>query len=552
MTSKQPPTSWQAFTTLIPHFYDLAQYVVERIDTYRPHLLLGLAHSGWLPVLAARALWEMQHNDPFPPSLRLNFGQEKLDPHIALWGETEHNDLGLSRAPDPFLAHVLWWAGQQTQWRHELVQMVTAVLPPNQTPRRILVVDEGFMEGTTYWPLLGLLSTVYPDAQIQFVAGQLLYWGRKATDAWLERHAPDTLNQLQKTVEQLEAHSDQRRQLRDALRWVATNTEDEDPYSLHCAPIHKDSQSIRLLTPYLPATTWLQIAPWAEQIILDGVRQAAIKQPKPLSPTARQRLTFKEHGDLPLSITLIYRMWQQGSLARRDVAAWGKLSPQQASQQLHLLFHRGEIAAQGWGSGTRYVPDPVYRPEFAETCGGPEANAYWVLPGRLLAGPHPLTEEGYRATAYEELDWLYDQGVDLLLDLAGRVKFNWHHGGDTAAHLDSYAAEKQFRFSRVMQPWTQYETPTLDQIHHLLETTTAALAAGRTVYLYSYRGTGRAALAAAAVLVAQGLTPSAAWAYLCQQWAKTAWGTYRRLPDTEGQRRLLLHLDKLLDAGNQL
>ncbi|MFO7680441.1 MAG: hypothetical protein R6X34_10355, partial [Chloroflexota bacterium] len=38
---------------------------------------------------------------PFPPTLRLNFGQEKLDPHVTLWGQTDHDELGLDRAPSP-------------------------------------------------------------------------------------------------------------------------------------------------------------------------------------------------------------------------------------------------------------------------------------------------------------------------------------------------------------------------------------------------------------------------------------------------------------------
>lgn len=539
-------TPWEAFTALIPGLHQFAQFVVEEIQRYQPDLVIGLAHSGWLPVLAAQTVWAMQQTTPFPPSLRLNFGQEKLDPHNDLWSETDHNDRGLDYAPAPFLAHVLWWAGEQAQWRAELRQMVTPLLGATPSPQRILIIDEGVMDGTTYWPLVGLLTAVYPQATILFSPGTFLHWGERATAAWLDQHAPDVLAQLNMARAPMHGFSPEWRQLQDALRWAAAGTEDGDPHSLHCPPVDAHSQTARLLSAYMPSTDWLRIAPWAQTVILHGVRQAALAQPGPLPPDKRQSYQRTQRAGLPTDIALMRHLWQKGSLTRRETAIWGRFTPKQASQELQQLYHRSYIAALGWGGGTRYVPDPVFRPEFAETSGGPDSNAYWVIPGRLLAGPHPLTEEGYRHAAYQGLSWLQSQGVDFLLDLVGPVEVPWNGGGDTAVHLGKYAAESQVAFIHKEVIWPQYDTPTRDQLQRMLHTLTVALAEGHPVYLYSYRGTGRAALAAAAYLVGQGQTPRDAWRTLSQQWAQTAWGPHRRLPDTERQRRFLLCLDEWL------
>ncbi|MFO7682256.1 MAG: hypothetical protein R6X34_19630 [Chloroflexota bacterium] len=542
----QPTTPSEQLAALIPDIHQFAQFVVAEILAYQPDLLIGLAHSGWLPVLAAQVVWETQQDAPFPPTLRLNFGQEKLDPHVTLWGQTDHNELGLDRAPTPFLAHVLYWAGEQAQWREELVELVTAVLGPHHTPQRILVVDEGIMDATTYWPLMGLLTAVYPQADILFSPGCFLHWGNKATAAWLEQHAPDVMPQLEAARAQLAEFGPERRQLHDALRWVAAGTEDDDPHSLHCAPVGEDGQSVRLLSAYMPVAQWLRIAPWAHTFILHAIQQLALTQSDPLSPKRRWSFQFNQRTGLPADITLMRLMWQKGSFTRRDVAAWGNFSPAKASRKLRSLYYDASIAALGWGGGTRYALDPVYCPKFAETYGGPNNNAYWIVPDRLLVGPHPLTAEGFCDSVQQGLVWLQTQGVTFLLDIAGPIDLPWQHGGDMAAHLQAYAAEHQYAFNYQQIPWSPHKTPTPDQLHQTLHTLESAQMAGHAVYLYSYRGTGRAALAAAAHLVGQGRSPCDAWRFLCQQWAQTVWGPYRRLPDTEGQRRFLLSLEEWL------
>ena len=545
MTTVSSPTPAESFAALAVGMHEFAQYLVAEILAFQPDLVIGLAHSGWLPVLAAQTVWETQQDTPFPPSLRLNFGQEKLEPHNDLWGQTDHNDAGLDRAPVPFLAHVLFWAGEQAQWREELVDMVTAVLSPHIIPRRILVVDEGVMDGTTYWPLMGLLTAVYPQVDILFCPGQFLHWGSKATDAWLEQYAPDVLLQLETARAQLDAYSPERRQLHNALRWAAAGTEDGDPYSLHCAPVDENSPSVRQLSAYMPADRWLSIAPWAYDRILGEVGQMALAHSGPLPPDKLRSYRFNQRAALPADIALMRRMWQKGSLTRRDTAVWGRLSLLEAGRMLQQLARRGDIATLGWGGGTRYAPDPVYHPEFAETYGGPDNNAYWVIPGKLLSGPHPLTNEGFRQAAYQGLAWLQTQGVDFLLDLAGPVDIPWHHGGGMAAHLETFAAETGYRFTYAQHPWTQYATPSIGQLLEMRRTLAAALADGHNVYLHSYRGTGRTAIAAAAYLVGQGRASLEVWRFLCQQWAQTTWGPYRRLPDTEGQRRFMLRLEDL-------
>lgn len=118
----------------------------------------------------------------------------------------------------------------------------------------------------------------------------------------------------------------------------------------------------------------------------------------------------------------------------------------------------------------------------------------------------------------------------------------WGHPGHSAGR-DCQQAGQQ-RLQRLITPADEplKALAATDQFHKLQRVLAGALMAGHTVYLHSYRGTGHAAMAAVAYLVGQGRSPLEAWRFLCQQWAQTTRGPFRRLPDTEGQRRFLLRL----------
>lgn len=47
--------------------FDLGLAACAAIRDFQPDLVIGLAHSGWVPVPVARALWQTAESQPFPP-----------------------------------------------------------------------------------------------------------------------------------------------------------------------------------------------------------------------------------------------------------------------------------------------------------------------------------------------------------------------------------------------------------------------------------------------------------------------------------------------------
>ncbi|MFO7536575.1 MAG: hypothetical protein R6X32_00785 [Chloroflexota bacterium] len=537
ITQTQLPTPWQEFTALIPRFHELAQFIVAEIQDFQPDLVLGLAHSGWLPVLAAQTVWSCQSDTPFPPTLRINFGREKLESYQAA-GDGHHSFL-LDHSPDVSLGHILAWVSRHQSWQTELQQMLRAS-HPTLSPQRILVVDECLHFGTTYYPLMGLLQTLFPAAPVRFIAGSIIFWGYRATMAWLGQHEPDLTEPLdtESNVFRNPDHT-QATHLHNALRWVAAGTEDGDPDSLACLPVDKQSQTIARLSAYLPADRWLEISPWAYKTVLAHIRQHATTPPE---GTGR---LWRRNG-LSWQQMVTKELWCQGSLSRSEIVALaaqygaGAAATKAIRTWLSWQRRRDLIVAQNWGRATRYQPSPSFRPDLNDSR-GPQGSAYWVIPDRLLAGPHFLEA----STNHAGLRWLHAQEVETVLDLTGHRQDFWVES-EVSEALAEYNETTPFLLDVQQISWPPHKTPTRQQLLEALQCLEAALAAGKRVYIQSICGTGRAALLAAAYLVRQGESPHDAWRFLVQQWEQTIWGPYRRLPDTEGQRRFLLRLDNWL------
>jgi len=98
---------------------------------------------------------------------------------------------------------------------------------------------------------------------------------------------------------------------------------------------------------------------------------------------------------------------------------------------------------------------------------------------------------------------LQAQGVDFLIDLAGRADISWHHGGEMASQLETYTAETGYRFTHVQHDLTQYAPHTADQLQELQRVLADVLMVSHVVYLHSHYSTGQAAIAAAAYPVGQ-------------------------------------------------
>jgi hypothetical protein len=113
----------------------------------------------------------------------------------------------------------------------------------------------------------------------------------------------------------------------------------------------------------------------------------------------------------------------------------------------------------------------------------PPGDAYWVVPGRLLAGPSPDEETGA----------FIDFGVTCFLDLTEE------------GELDTYSKRLPDGVSHLRMPIPDFSVPTVWHMRAVLATIRAALDAGETVFVHCYGGVGRTGTVAGCFLREEGV-----------------------------------------------
>jgi protein-tyrosine phosphatase len=163
----------------------------------------------------------------------------------------------------------------------------------------------------------------------------------------------------------------------------------------------------------------------------------------------------------------------------------------------------------------------------------PVPNAYWVRPGKLLAGEYPRTIDNKSSRI--KLGQLLEAGVTFFLDLTEAGEY----------HLKSYAgllrqeatARKQTVEYRRMSIRDR-GTPTPAEMKRILDTIDAELAAGRVVYVHCFGGIGRTGTVVGCHLVRRGLSGEAALAEITRlrRGTPTEW---QPSPETEAQEQMV-------------
>jgi hypothetical protein len=163
---------------------------------------------------------------------------------------------------------------------------------------------------------------------------------------------------------------------------------------------------------------------------------------------------------------------------------------------------------------------------------GPAApgDSYWVLDGRLLAGPYPGAPT--RAEAEAKLDALLDAGVTCFVDLTeegeGPPLYPY------SALLRRRAAERGVRITHVRLPIRDVAVPTSSHMRALIGVIRLALAVGETVYVHCWGGVGRTGTVVGCLLIEDGAAPSDVLGELVRLRRHTR-RAHRTSPDTEAQ-----------------
>jgi hypothetical protein len=160
--------------------------------------------------------------------------------------------------------------------------------------------------------------------------------------------------------------------------------------------------------------------------------------------------------------------------------------------------------------------------------GFPLEQCYWVVPGRLLAGPYP----GHRhEDARRRLRRLLDEEIDLFVDLTEEGESPLV--APYAASLVQEGAARGRTVEHRRMPIADMGVPTMARMREILDLLDDMLAAGRTVYVHCLGGIGRTGTVVGCYLVRHGIDGHAALDRLAELLAMA--GRDVRSPETEEQ-----------------
>ena len=132
-------------------------------------------------------------------------------------------------------------------------------------------------------------------------------------------------------------------------------------------------------------------------------------------------------------------------------------------------------------------------------------GAYWVEPGRLLAGPYPA--EYHPLDTHRNLHRLLEAGVRSFVSLMEAREETDEPDGPApyVKHLEHAARRLGVSFAWERHAIHDMSVPELGRMDAILDGIEASLAAGRPVYAHCWRGRGRTGTVVGAYLIRRGL-----------------------------------------------
>lgn len=151
----------------------------------------------------------------------------------------------------------------------------------------------------------------------------------------------------------------------------------------------------------------------------------------------------------------------------------------------------------------------------------PHANCYWLLPGRVLAGEHPVRSGSDGLPA--RLQALHVAGITHFIDL-------------TSEH-DRLPAYVPLAAVRLSHPIADFGVPSAVGMRATLRSAGDALGQGGVIYLHCKAGVGRTGTVAACLLVEHGFNSEEALALLQRKWRVAGQRAHSaQTPETDAQR----------------
>lgn len=532
-----PPLTEQAFEAL----YQLAAGVCQEIQIFQPNLLVSLAHSDLGPLLATQGYWGQTQQEPFPACIRINLGVEKQ--HIyktwRLANGMSGFDVNYSSTPD--FHHFQVWFFQNQKYHTEFRTLLNSASPADLQPKRVLILDE-ISHGSTRATAFGLLSGLYPDAELRFIAG-VKDWTNALGEEWLNTFYPELSQELQakKTSENLKHRFPT--ELHSLLKQVVVGTQDANVDSLSFQPLQQSSPVVQKLIDHgISMQDCLNCSQWICDQITVYVTQRLVGKIPPVGYKGRSEPWFKVWSMEGIDRIWI-EIWTRNGIS---LPRWAKLSGISHTQarretQKEWQFYEN-LQPAGFGAQTRYRVDAGFLPEPSEEQ-AQSMSLFLAIPGgRILAQGYPGMQISLEKIIEEQIDWVIDLTTAPSAPESEHYFPNrnpdWFHTS-YQDRLHEIAAESGRQIAIRNYPISPYTVPTVEQIAVILDAVDQGIAEGKKILLHDLRGNERAGLVLACYLIRHGQLPREALGWLNQSLQNTFIKGYR-IPGTEGQYRFAL------------
>ena len=516
--------------------------ICAEIEKFQPDLVIGLAHSGWMPVVVAQSLWAQTQKEPFPPSLRTNLGLEKHKIYSAKFGDSSPAFCcGECSWESDRLGHYLAWVAEQNDWVKTLRAQIEQFHAGS--PARILVVDDLFGGYRSGFAILALLYTLYPQVETYMIAGHTDLTDAFVT-AWLEDFVPDLVIGEDKNPGRYVRYKSPWHEL---LKPLINGTEDITPDRLDWRYLSPESPAVQALVEYLPAETILAAPTWAKTLAcnyalerLHGEFSGSI----PVVPEDEDHFFPIRHLSISAEDRLAARAWQRNGVTWSDlVEIFGEglggmkrgLKAVATDYEWHRHGRRRNavyfpiLALETWLNAYNLYPASV----------GDRGKLVYgfaeFLPGQLWAGAYPIASDS-RVKDQPFRD-LLSVGVDTFISLINPE--DTHHKFPYRKVLTQICQESNKKVRIHMFPLPFQTSPTGAEMEHILKKINRELKAGKRIYLHAgHNMEGRTPMVLACWLIQQGASFEQAMAQVNDFWLETL-PFLIRIPLTETQRQFI-------------
>lgn len=156
----------------------------------------------------------------------------------------------------------------------------------------------------------------------------------------------------------------------------------------------------------------------------------------------------------------------------------------------------------------------------------PHENCYWVTPGSLLAGEHPILRD--RAAMDDKLQAYYAHGVNAFLDLTHENEFVVRYYWRLTEMRQSQDMDLEYRRMSIRDGGV----PSPREMHNILHQIKQWIACGRCVYVHCYGGVGRTGTVVGCWLVNAGASGDEALAQIASHWLSVSNAKRFRYPQS--------------------